>query len=876
MADDLNRFKIALADRYTLERELCRGVMATVYLAEDLKHHRQVAIKVLRPELAAAIGAERFLREVEVTANLTHPHILPLHDSGEADGFLYYVMPYIEGETLRGRMNREGQLPLDDALQITREVAAALSYAHSHDVIHRDIKPENVLLSAGEAVVADFGIARAITEAGGEHLTETGISIGTPAYMSPEQASGADKLDGRSDVYSLGCVLYEMLAGEPPYTGPSAQAIVAKKLSEATPRISVVRGRVPTSVEVAVEQALAKVPADRFGTAAQFGEVLSVERLSVATHRTPARRKLTVPVLVSIGVVALVAILMLVAWPFSAEPEGPPRLVVLPFENLGSPDDEQFADGLTDEIISRLSNLSGLFVISRTSAMQYKDHEMTLPEIGAELSVDYVLEGTVRVDRVPDGVDQVRIIPQLIRVSDDAPLWSEPGTVELAAGDIFRVQAEIAERVAGALDVTLLEPERQRLAARPTDNLEAYDYYLRGHDYFHRNADEQTTRASVLMYENAVRLDPDFALAYARLCRAHMRMWWLVYDRTEQRVTAAKEAVDQALRLAPDLPEAHWALAFYYYQGQLDYESALAEFAIARKGQPNNSELFFGIAAVQRRQGKFEEAAANFKKATELDPRSAVRVNEVAETYFLLRNPTEAGRFYDRAISLTPDWAAPYGNKAAFLHLRLEGSAERAALVLEEAERAGIGEDVGIVYSWILLKIWDGDYEEALDRLASISSEFVVDFQDRFVPKAQLHAEIYGLMGSRQLEQAYYDSARSVLEARVEQRPDDSRYRSALGIAYAGLGRREDAIREGESAVELLPMSKEAYMGAYRAEDLARIYTTVGEYDAAIDQLEILLAVPSPTSVAMLRVDPTWNLLRGHPRFQRLLEEYGN
>ena len=222
------RLRAALSDRYTIERELGRGGMATVYLAEDLKHHRHVAIKVLDPELARALGAERFLREVEVTAKLTHPHILTLIDSGEADGFLYYVMPYIEGETLRDRMNREGQLPLDDALEITKEVAAALSYAHSHDLIHRDIKPENVLLSAGEAVVADFGIARAITEAGGENLTETGMSIGTPAYMSPEQASGEQKLDGRSDVYSLGCVLYEMLAGEPPYTGPTAQSIVAK------------------------------------------------------------------------------------------------------------------------------------------------------------------------------------------------------------------------------------------------------------------------------------------------------------------------------------------------------------------------------------------------------------------------------------------------------------------------------------------------------------------------------------------------------------------------------------------------------------------------------------------------------------------------
>jgi serine/threonine-protein kinase len=636
--------------------------------------------------------------------------------------------------------------------------------------------------------------------------------------------------------------------------------------------VSVIREAVPDTVEESVSKALARAPADRFATAAQFGEVLSVERLSVATHRAPARRKLTVPVLVSIGVVAMVAILLLVAWPFGAEPEGPPRLAVLPFENLGSPDDEHFADGLTDEITSRLSNLSGLFVISRTSAMQYKDHEMTLPEIGAELSVGYVLEGTVRVDRVPDGVDQLRIIPQLIRVSDDAHLWSEPSTVELAAGDIFRVQAEIAERVAGALDVTLLEPEHLHLAAKPTENQEAYDYYLRGNDYyFGRSEEEQDFQIAIQMYQKAVELDPDFALAYARLSIVHSGMWWFFYGRTQERLAVAREAVDRALRLDPDLPEAHEALGWYHYWGHLDYDRALAEFAIAQKGQPNSADLFLGIGAVQRRQGRMVQALANLEKAVERDPRSAPKANEVAHTHFLLRNPVEAGRFYDRAISLSPDLAGLYANKARRQHLRLEGNAERARAVLEEARSLGLAEDRFIAYTWVLLEIWDGEYQQALDRLALVSSEVLYEGNYSFVPKARLYAQTYGLMRNWQLEQAYHDSTRSIVETRIRERPDDERYRSALGIAYAGLGRKEEAIREGELAVELLPMSKEAFRGAYRVEDLARIYTMVGEYDAAIDQLEILLAVPSPMSVPMLRLEPTWNPLRDHPRFQALL-----
>jgi serine/threonine-protein kinase len=312
-------------------------------------------------------------------------------------------------------------------------------------------------------------------------------------------------------------------------------------------------------------------------------------------------------------------------------------------------------------------------------------------------------------------------------------------------------------------------------------------------------------------------------------------------------------------------------MGLYYYHGHLDYDRALTEFAIAQNSQPNSSDLFAATGWVQRRQGRMVQALANLEKAAELDPRSAMMAHEVASTHFLLRDPVGAGRAFDRAISLSPDWAAPYAAKAGWLHLCLEGSTERARAVLEEARSVGLAEVPRIAYRSVLLEIWDGDYQQALDRLALVSSEVLYEEQMFYLPKAQLYAQTHGLMGNRQLERAYYDSTRSVVETRIREHPDDARYRSALGIAYAGLGRKEEAIREGELAVELLPMSKEAWRGAYRVEDLARIYTMVGEYDAAIDQLEALLAVPSPMSVPMLRIDPTWNPLRGHPWFQALL-----
>jgi serine/threonine-protein kinase len=702
--------------------------------------------------------------------------------------------------------------------------------------------------------------------------------------MSPEQASGEHKLDRRSDIYALGCVLYEMLAGEPPHTGPTAQAIIAKRITEPAPRVTTVRETVPGPVADALERALARLPADRLAPANRFSEALTgpaaAPTAGVSTARRPAVRRsviayAAVAILAIIG--AYTVISRTVGPPESAEAAALPRLAVLPFENLGSLEDDYFADGITEEITSRIAEISGLHVKSRTSTMQYKNHEKTLQQIGEELNVDYVLEGTIRTDRAPNGSGQVRVTPQLIRVSDDAHLWTDRYTADLVPGEIFGVQEQIANQVAGALDVTLLEPERRRLAAQPTDNVEAYDYYLRGNDYFFNRGDQdQDARIAIQMYQMAVDLDPDFALAYARLSRVHSMMWFFFYDRTQERLAVAREAVDQALRLDPDLPEAHEALGMYYYHGHLDYERALAEFAIAQKSQPNSGDLLEATGYVQRRQGKFVEALANFKQAVELNPRSAPSADELAETYALVRNPVEAARYYDRAVSLSPDWAHPYAEKAKWVHLRLEGSTARARAVLEQARSVGLAQHPEIAYAWILLEIWDGDYRQALDRLALVSSDVLWEDQFLHVPYAQLYAQAYGLMGTRQLEQAYHDSARAILEAGIQQRPDDERYRSALGIAYAGLGRTADAIREGELAVELLPMSKEAWRGAYRVEDLARIYTMVGEYDAAIDRLETLLAVPSPMSVPMLRIDPTWNPLRNHPRFQALLEEYGN
>src|SRR5205823_3918390 len=404
MPDLEERLKAALADRYALARELGRGGMAVVFLARDLRHDRPVAIKVLRQEIAAALGAERFLREIQIAAKLHHPHILPLYDSGAAGELLYYVMPYVEGESLRQRLEREKQLPVEEALAITRQVAGALAYAHRNDVVHRDIKPENILLESGEAVVADFGIARAIRAAGGDKLTHTGMAIGTPLYMSPEQAVAGEGLDGRSDQYSLACVLYEMLAGHPPFLGGTAQEILARHTMDPVPSLRTARATVPGVVERALARALAKLPADRYATALQFAEALGGPVPSAAPSASGGSRRLRAAWSVGLALAALGAGLAVARpWrhasrqPALSTPAYAASVAVLPFETIGGgAQDEYFSDGMTDEIITQLAQIRDLKVISRTSVVALKGSHLTLSRIADTLGVDHVRDGLLR------------------------------------------------------------------------------------------------------------------------------------------------------------------------------------------------------------------------------------------------------------------------------------------------------------------------------------------------------------------------------------------------------------------------------------------------------------------------------------------------
>jgi serine/threonine protein kinase/Tfp pilus assembly protein PilF len=849
-----------------------RGGMGVVYLARDTKLDRSVAIKSMPSKLTDdSTTRMRLGREAKLLASLNHPNIAVIHDIIEQDkGTGYLVLEYVPGETLTERIARE-PLTLEQALSIGQQIAEAVSVAHKKGIVHRDLKPSNIKITPESRVkVLDFGLAKVPVPEGKSSeitATEPGRIIGTPAYMSPEQARGKST-DHRTDIWSFGCIMYQMLTGHFPFEGETASDTLAH-IIERQPDWEALPQETPENIRALLQRCLEKEPDQRLDditdAAIEVAEALS----NPVTAPARLRRIAMIISAVAFGIILSGIALRFIPQKDIGLSSKQIRLAVLPFENLGSAEDEYFADGITDEITARLASIHGLGVISRQSAMQYKNTEKGAQQIAEELSVDYILEGTVRRERPSDSTSRVRIIPQLIRASDDTHVWAQ--TYDNDMSKVFQVQSEVAERVAQALNIALLEPERRALASRPTENMEAYDYYMRGNEYMHRSVLENDFRIAIRMYEKAVELDPTFASAYAQLSRVHSEMYWFIYDRSEERLEKAKDAIEKALELDPDLPEVHLALGQYYYHGHREYDRALEQFAIVRKNQPNNSEPLSLIGAVKIRQGKFEEGLTSFKKASELDPLSNVLATMIATTCVNLRKYPEAERYYERAIELAPDIPFAYYFKAQ-LYLFWEGSTKEARAVLEEGLKNIRTTEIAIIVNLLVdIDVYDGHYQEALTRLSSWTSESF-DTHFYFIPKALLKARINGLMGNRQRELAYYESARGILEAKIKERPDDARLRGSLGIAYAGLGRKKDAIREGKLGVKLLSIPKATPDGGLTIWDLALIYVMVGEFDAAIDQLEYLLSRSRVLSTPLIQIDPNWKPLSNHPRFKKLVE----
>jgi serine/threonine-protein kinase len=650
----LERARAALAGRYDVERELGHGGMATVLLARDLRHDRPVAVKVLRPELTAALGADRFLREVRITANLSHPHILPLLDSGEADGLLYYVMPYVTGESLRARLDREGRLPPADALAIAREVADALGYAHRRGIVHRDVKPENILLEGTHALVADFGIARATEVPGADRLTTTGLAIGTPRYMSPEQAAGDGDVDGRTDTYALACVLYESLAGAPPFTGPNAVAVTAAKLTAAVPPLAQHGTQVPSPVEAALRRALAPAPDDRFATVEEFAAALAADATPHATRAIAAtpprrgRRGLVAGLLAALAlVVALVWVRRTPARPANADAVH--SIAVLPFVNV-SPGQEHefFADGLTEELIGALSRVRGLRIVSRTTAFAYKGRDVDVREIGRELGVESVLEGSVR-----RSGDKLRVTARLISVDDGYQRWSESYDRKLA--DALAIQEEVSGAIVGELKGAFGDVDRAAVRQTPTDP-ETYDLYLKGRYAWHQRTEAGLRQALGFLKEATTR-SPDFAAAHAGLGDTYAVMGFYDWLPPREAFPLAKQQAEAALALDPSLGAAHATLGYVALYYDWEWARADEEFRRAIDLSPSYSTAQQWYGNFLAAQGRFDESEAAMRRAMELDPLSVIANAALCWSHYMAGRHEQAVAQCRRTLELNPSFA---------------------------------------------------------------------------------------------------------------------------------------------------------------------------------------------------------------------------
>jgi serine/threonine-protein kinase len=867
-----------IGEHYEIEEQIGQGGMATVYRALERKHKRRVAIKVLRSEVGDSIGLERFSREIEIISKLQHPNILPLYDSGEWKNRLYYVMPFVEGESLRDRLTREPKLPINEVVELAQRTALALDYAHTRGIVHRDIKPENIMLTGGSVVVADFGIARALT-AGATKLTQSGFAIGTPEYMSPEQAESTSDIHGSTDQYSLGCVVYEALTGEAPFSGSSAQQVIIRHWRDPVPEITRKRPDVPAAVEDAICKALEKDPKKRFATVSEFASALSVgatqSRMLPALNNKSRR--------LFAWAAAASALVLLAAWavpafisragtnPSSDAAAVRPLLIVLPFVHSGNAADKYIADGVTDEVTSRLSSIRGLRMISRGTANQYAN--TPLAQIGKDLKARYVLTGSIATDRTADGVVKMRVIPRLFDLKDggETEIWSEPSQQDVLPGKVFDVQAKVANGVAHALSVRLAPDEEHAVSAPVTANAEAYGYFLRAAPYSSFLFDERPTRLAVELYESATKADTTFALAYAKLAQ-FQTLYYYFFDRTPKRLLAAKLAADRAMALDPQLPEARIALGYYYYLGALDYDRAMQQFQSAQKDQPSNTELAWIMASVTRRMGKWAEAEKLFRRAVELDPRSKLLSIELGTTLLHTRQYAEADKEFQRCIGLDVQYYGCYFQSAEIPMLWKGDLVARRKRLTEAAAHS----DGGAVIESLLLVDGGGEGRWAL----MISGpEFQSKLERMSLGAVRVDSSAYYLaladwkrtQGKMPEAKKAADAARKILEKRLKDRPEDAVLHGSLGVAYAYLGRKDDAIREATTGTRLDPIAQDALRGPLYERTLLEVHLLLGNVDEAVDLIRHQLSVPTNLSVESIKVDPHFDGIRSDPKFQALL-----
>jgi TolB-like protein/Tfp pilus assembly protein PilF len=862
---------------YEIVAPIGAGGMGQVYRAHDSKLRRDVAVKVLPDFLARDPDAlSRFEHEALAVAALSHPNILSIFDFGRHGGIAFSVTELLEGDTLRDRLNG-GPISQRQAVDYARQIAKGLSAAHEKGIIHRDLKPENLFVSRdGHVKILDFGLAKrmgALAPAGdgtsvptASPLTQPGALVGTVGYMSPEQVR-ALPVDHRSDIFAFGSILYELLSGKRAFRHDSAIDTLNAIIRDEPPELSGSGRGISPALDHIVRHCLEKDPDNRFQSAKDvafaLSEVSSPMTESGAALRAPeaGRRR----VLIAVAAVVLLAVggIVLLRRPHGGAREaGVKRLAVLPFENLGSSEDDYFADGIADEIRGKLISLPGLRVIARGSSTPYKKTTRTPKQIAEELDVDYLLTATVRWQKV-GGSGRVHVSPELIDASGSgAPTSRWQQSFDAAITDVFQVQSDIASRVAQSLGGALGSGEEKRLSEKPTRNLAAYDAFLKGDDIFNAGASDLSSQRKALgFYERAVALDPGFAQAWARLSSINSLLY---FNSTPAPALAerAREAGEKALALEPNRPEGHLALADYQRRISRDFTRALEQYEKALRLAPGETFALRGTAFTEQALGRWDAAVEHFEQAERLDPRSASNPRNLGDTLLRLRRYSEAREALDRGLALSPASLSLIKLKA--MTYLGEGDLAGARAVLEAAP-GGVEPTSLVAYlahyddlAWVL----DEDQRELLLRLTPGA------FDDDRGVWALCLAEAYALEGDASNVSAYAEETRKAVEEQLRAAPQSANRHAVLGLALAFLGRKEEAIREAERGVALEPNARD---GPYYKRVLARVYILVGEPEKALDRLEPLLKVPYYLSPGWLEIDPSFDPLRNNPRFQRLV-----
>jgi serine/threonine-protein kinase len=878
MSDLRDQLQTTLGDSLVLEDELGGGGMSRVFVAHEPALGRKVVVKVLPPEMAQAVSIDRFRREIQLAAQLQHPHIVPLLSAGETNGLPYFTMPYVRGESLRAKLMKAGELPMSETVRILREVASALAYAHDAGIVHRDIKPENILISGGSAVVTDFGVAKALTASGGANTSATslGVALGTPAYMAPEQATADPSIDHRADIYSLGVVAYEMLTGATPFPGRSPQATLAAHVTEAPEVITRRRPTIPPQLALLVMKCLEKHAADRPQSATDVMHEL--DALSTPTGGTtpttmlaPAKKSRGIVTMLGVGAGAavLIALALLASYKVqqaaTQKRDEVPAIAVLPFENVGRPDGKEFADGMTEEITNRLASLHGLRVIGRQSAKGYAGSTKTPQQIAKELGVRYVLTGTVRWDRSKDGKELVRVSPALVRTDDATQLWAEAYQTVLSG--IFDVQSKVATQVASALNLTLLAPEKAALDAKPTDNREAYSLYLRARDIADNTFQVGPIRDASVLLEKATAADPKFAVGWAYLAVAHVELYWFGGDPTPGRLTRARTALDRAISLDPDLPEVHIAHGVYLYHGERNYDAAIREFEAVQRVRPSDPDAPLFLAAIQRRLGKWDESVANFKRSIELNPRSGSNILDLANTLLLLHKYQEAESYVDQGMIIAPEEPEGPRMKSEIALLYRENVPE-AIEHMRNAVRTVRPQSS--LTTLLLANPWPAVEDPSLKPIL-VNAHYSPDMTRGFYYTNKANVMMY--LGDIARARAYADTAISVLaqEQRASRQPAQLFVNMAL--AHSILGRKREALDFLTRSEASLPASLDALVGADRENAKVLILINLGDYAGAIAQMEKQADAIGGIPRSYMRLNPRFGPLRATPAFQRLVQQ---